>query len=152
MATQGYRLGGTLTVGRFSGPRWTVLFVGTLLALLTGCSGATSTGVSSPAPTTSAVSTTSSTPTTTSVAKPGLPTYSEVVATYPGGVDKCDSTVVSLAGKRFTLTAGSRLDFRCYGTKVTVTQSTSVGGTTYKAGTKLTVDAKMNWVPVSSWD
>jgi hypothetical protein len=139
MATQGYRLGGTLAVGRFSGPRWTVLFVGTLLALLTGCSGATSTGVSSPAP-------------TTSVAKPGLPTYSEVVATYPGGVDKCDSTVVSLAGKRFTLTAGSRLNFRCYGTKVTVTQSTSVGGTTYKAGTKLTVDAKMNWVPVSSWD
>ena len=151
MATQGYRLGGTLTVGRFSGPRWTVLFVGTLLALLTGCSGATSTGVSSPAPTTSAVSTTSSTPTTTSVAKPGLPTYSEVVATYPGGVDKCD-TVVSLAGTRITLTAGSLLNFRCYGTKITVTQSTSIGGTTYKAGTKLTVDAKMNLVPVSSWD
>jgi hypothetical protein len=159
MATQGYRLGGTLTVGRFSGPRWTVLFVATLLALLTGCSGATSTGVSSPAPTTSAVSTTSSTPTTTSVAKPGLPTYSEVVATYPGGVDKCDS-VLNLAGTRITVTAGSlhlrtgkwEKDIACYGTKITVTQSASVEGTTYKAGTKLTVDAKMNLVPVSSWD
>ncbi len=157
MATQGYRLGGTLTVGRFSGPRWTVLFVGTLLALLTGCSGATSTGVSSPAPTTSAVSTTSSTPTTTSVAKPGLPTYSEVVATYPGGVDKCDS-VVNLTPKGYTVTAGSlhfrngKWDIACYGAKITVTRSTSVEGTTYKAGTKLAVDAKMNLVPVSSWD
>lgn len=149
MATQGYRLGGTLTVGRFSGPRWTVLFVGTLLALLTGCSGATSTGVSSPAPTTRPAP-------TTSVAKPGLPTYSEVVATYPGGVDKCDA-VANLTPEGYKVTG--TIPFRngkwvmpCYGVKITVTQSTSVEGTTYEVGTKLTVDAKMNLVPVSSWD
>jgi hypothetical protein len=142
---------------RFSRRRLVVLSAGTVLTLLTGCSGTTSTGVSSPAPTTLAVSTTISTPITTSVAKPGLPTYSEVVATYPAGVDKCDS-VANLTAKGYEVTGGgiqmrnSEIVMPCYGAKITVTQSTSIKGKTYKVGTKLTVDAKMNLTPVSSWD
>lgn len=146
--------------------RWIALSIGTLLALLTGCSGATSTGGSSPTRTTSAMSTfsstptmstTSSTPTTTSIAKSSLPTYSEVVATYPANVDKCDS-VANLTAKGYEVTGGSiqmrnsEIVMPCYGVRITVKQLTSVKGKKYKVGTKLTVDTKMNLTPVSSWD
>jgi len=146
--------------------RWIALSIGTLLALLTGCSGATSTGGSSPTRTTSAMSTfssaptmstTSSTPTTTSIAKSSLPTYSEVVATYPANVDKCDS-VANLTAKGYEVTGGSiqignsEIVMPCYGVRITVKQLTSVKGKKYKVGTKLTVDRKMNLTPVSSWD
>jgi len=146
--------------------RWIALSIGTLLALLTGCSGATSTGDSSPTRTASAMSTfssaptmstTSSTPTTTSIAKSSLPTYSEVVATYPANVDKCDS-VANLTAKGYEVTGGSiqmrnsEIVMPCYGVRITVKQLTSVKGKKYKVGTKLTVDTKMNLTPVSSWD
>ena len=146
--------------------RWIALSIGTLLALLTGCSGATSTGGSSPTRTTSAMSTfsstptmstTSSTPTTTSIAKSSLPTYSEVVATYPANVDKCDS-VANLMAKGYEVTGGSiqmrnsEIVMPCYGVRITVKQLTSVKGKKYKVGTKLTVNTKMNLTPVSSWD
>ena len=145
--------------------RWIALSIGTLLALLTGCSGATSTGGSSPTRTTSAMSTFSSAPTmsttsstpTTSIAKSSLPTYSEVVATYPANVDKCDS-VANLTADGYEVTGGSiqmrnsEIVMPCYGVRITVKQLTSVKGKKYKVGTKLTVDRKMNLTPVSSWD
>jgi len=146
--------------------RWIALSIGTSLALLTACSGATSTGGSSPTRTTSAMSTTSSTPTmsttsstptTTSIAKSSLPTYSEVVATYPANVDKCDS-VANLTAKGYEVTGGgiqmrnSEFVMPCYGVRITVKQLTSVKGKKYRVGTKLTVDTKMNLTPVSSWD
>lgn len=146
--------------------RCIVLSIGTLLTLLTGCSGGTSTGGSSPAQPTSPVSTSSSIPTTsttissptaTSTAKPGLPTYSEVVATYPASADLCDS-VANLTASGYEVTGGSiqmrnsKFVMPCYGAKITVTQSTSVNGKKYKVGTKLTVNRKMNLTPVASWD
>jgi hypothetical protein len=103
------------------------------------------------------MSTTSSTPTTTSIAKSSLPTYSEVVATYPANVDKCDS-VANLTAKGYEVTGGSiqmrnsEIVMPCYGVRITVKQLTSVKGKKYKVGTKLTVNTKMNLTPVSSWD
>src|ERR1035437_278793 len=158
---------GTMEKRKATNSSWLfIAALGTLLTLLTGCSGGTSTGGSSPAQTRSAtsassstptMSTTSSTSTTTSIAEPGLPTYSEVVATYPASVSKCDS-VANLTAKGYEVTGGiiqiknSEIVMPCYGAKITVTQSTSIKGKTFKVGTKITVDAKMNLTPVSSWD
>ena len=134
-----------------------------LAALLAGCSSGTPAGGSSPArsqpPTTSTATTpptTSPTPTPISPTKPALPTYSQVVAAYPAGVDMCES-VASLTPGGYAVTGSvhfgnGKFVMPCYGAKITVTKATTVEGTRYRVGTKLTVNAKMHLVPVSSWD
>jgi hypothetical protein len=93
-----------------------------------------------------------------------MPTYSEVLKTYPKDADLCDTgadvTEVDADKNRplsgtisIQLTANS-LEFvvRCYGTKITLKVSDTIDGKTYPPRTKLTVDKDLNWIEVSSWD
>lgn len=47
---------------------------------------------------------------------------------------------------------GARFAFQCYGAKITVKGHVTLAGSTYEPGTKLTVDADLQWIAVSSWD
>lgn len=98
---------------------------------------------------------------TATLARSSPPTYSEVLRTYPSGVQHC-KTVASIegvgAGKENWLLNGD-VEFRdnqmlvkCYGTKITVNASVTIGNKTYAPGTKLTVDKDLNWIEVTSWD
>ena len=147
-------------MNRLSNGRWVVWPAGLLIFLLTACSGGTSAtkAASSPAgPVTSATSTTTVAPTASST-ESSLPTYSEVVATYPANANTCDTEAVIKPGGSYSVTGGSiqmvNGQFRvpCYGIKVTVKQRVSIKGKTYVAGTKLTVDKNMELTPVSGWD
>jgi hypothetical protein len=90
-----------------------------------------------------------------------LPTYSEVVKTYPPGTDLCQVEVYIVdvkpegyvfgGGSSWTEHGGKNL-LKCYGSKVTLEVPVSLDGKTYKAGTKLTMDKNLNWIEVSSWD
>lgn len=158
---------GTMEKRKATNSSWLfIAALGTLLTLLTGCSGGTSTGGSSPAQTRSAtsassstptMSTTSSTSTTTSIAEPGLPTYSEVVATYPANITICN-TVADYVAAGFIITGGDiyiengQMKVPWYGIKITVKERWSVNGKTYEVGAKLTWDANGQLIAVSSWD
>jgi hypothetical protein len=87
-------------------------------------------------------------------------TYSQVAATYPEGVTRC-STVVQLIGVsadgKWTTSGIVQYrnhvpQLRCYGTRVELKIPVIFGGVQCAAGTKLTVDKDLNWIPVSSWD
>ena len=134
-------------------PRLIIPLIGIPLALASACSsgtkapGAASSSHSRPPATSSTPA--SATPTPTPTRSAGLPTYSEVVATYPSDVTKCD-TEANMMGTSYKVTKGSvhfsngAFQVLCYGVKITVTESSTVAGKTYAVGTKLTVDAKMN--------
>jgi len=91
----------------------------------------------------------------------GPPTYSEVVRTYPKDAELC-STVASIVGvgqgeENWLLDGDiefrdSQMMVKCYGTKITADMAVTIDGTTYPAGTMLTVDEDLNWIVVSSWD
>ncbi len=98
---------------------------------------------------------------TASPTRSGPPTYSEVLRTYPRGTELC-KTVASIegvgAGEENWLLKGD-VEFRdnqmlvkCYGTKITVNVSVTIGNKSYAPGTKLTVDKDLNWIEVSSWE
>lgn len=132
-----------------------------IMALLTLMAAACSSGASTMSPpTTHATSATgkpSSATTPASNAEPSLPTYSEVMATYPGGVMTCDTVANLTASGRYEITGGSiliqnsNIVMPCYGIKVTLTTRMPVNGKAYPAGTKFTVNASMRLTPVSSW-
>ena len=91
----------------------------------------------------------------------GPPTYSEVLKTYPNGVEHC-TTVASIegvgAGEENWLLQGeveyrdSQPLVKCYGTQITANVSVTIENKTYPPGTKLTVDKDLNWVEISSWE
>lgn len=94
-----------------------------------------------------------------------LPTYSEVLKTYPSGVRLCKTNahVVASSDSGWSLRVGPtsaekiemynfKLQVQCYGTKITLDIPITIDGQTYKAGAKLTVDKNLNWIEVSSWD
>jgi hypothetical protein len=88
-----------------------------------------------------------------------LPTYSEVVATYPDDVERCtaDVTIVGGTADNWMLEMNTTMTwpivYHCYGTKVELgIDATFDDGNDYPAGTLFTVDADMNRVQVSSWD
>lgn len=90
----------------------------------------------------------------------GPPTYSEVLRTYPKGVELC-KTVASLEavgqGGSWLLDGdveyrASKALIKCYGTKITLKVPVTLEGKTYPPGTKLTVDKNLHWIEVSSWD
>ncbi len=92
-------------------------------------------------------------------------TYSDVLATYPSGVELCraEAVIVDVNEEQilFDIPPGAfgieMLDFepqyRCYGAKLTVGENTvTLDGETYGPGSKLTFDKNLEWVVVSSWD
>jgi hypothetical protein len=89
-----------------------------------------------------------------------VPTYSQIVATYPPGTKLCksDVDVTGAEGDKLTLTIRflsiqeGGVTIRCYGTKVTMKVDAELGGTLYKAGTLLTLDKNGDWIEVSSWE
>lgn len=139
----------------------TVASAGLLIFLMAACSGGTSATNAASSSVQASTPATSSSGTTASAAASStgsaLPTYTEVVATYPASANTCD-TEATLSRSGYKVTNGSiqfsngQFQVICYGVKVTVKERTSIQGTTYAPGTKLTVDKNMKLTPVSSWD
>ncbi len=93
------------------------------------------------------------------IAKP-LPTYEEVVNTYPDGVPLCpteadvvggDDQRLSLEGDSIAVNEDGEPRYQCFGTKLTVRKKVTLKGKPYKPGTKLTVDKDLYWIEVSGW-
>jgi hypothetical protein len=92
---------------------------------------------------------------------PAMPTYSEVVNTYPSGADLCHTEAdlievmsdgsVRLSGK-ISYSDAQGMQYKCYGTKITMKVTGDLDGTTFQAGALLTVDKDLNWIQVSSWN
>jgi hypothetical protein len=112
-------------------------------------------------PTVTPVPTATSTPmpTPTFTATPSLPTYNEVISTYPNA-SLCHTEAqivaqdadgnVSLSGKiSFSDAAG--MIYQCYGTKILVGVPVVLDGVSYPQATLLTVDKNKKWIAVSSW-
>ena len=89
-----------------------------------------------------------------------LPTYEEVVKTYPDGVPLCETEADIVGGNDQQLALGDGyvpIDengdqrYQCYGTKLTVRKTVTLKGKTYQPESKLTVDKDLYWVEVSGW-
>ena len=90
-----------------------------------------------------------------------LPTYEEVVKTYPDGVPLCEteSDIVggndqqlSLDGGYVSVSGNGDPQYQCYGAKLTVRKKVTLKGKTYQPETKLTVDKDLYWIAVSGWE
>jgi hypothetical protein len=144
--------------------------VGLLALSLAACGSASSSKTSTTAlPLTTAATVPPTTVVTvppTTPAEAVLPTYSQVVATYPLGTTACDfeatahsatENTFESTGLALTPTGGSmpivnnRAQIPCYGIKITIDAASTINGKTYETGAKLTVDSKNNWTQVSSW-
>ena len=127
------------------------------LALLTSCGTAAPTASEAPAP--------ASTP--GGAPDLSLPTYSQVVSTYPAGTvlngtvatatNVKANGVLTFAGGSLANGCGAVLSkygpMVCYGSKLTIGDtSVTIDGTTYPPGTKLTTDKDLKLLQVSSWD
>jgi hypothetical protein len=111
-------------------------------------------------------------PTTTPT--PALPSYSQVLKTYPqdaqlsctnaevlkvtadgqwtfaeGGKICPGKSVLTVGPGGFTIGDGK---WKSYGAKLTIKETVTIDGKSYKPGTELTVDKDINWIEVSSWD
>lgn len=89
-----------------------------------------------------------------------LPTYSEVVSTYPPGSELIKTEADILSGDDDGLQLGNVVDlamvngqfvYKSFGTKLTVRATITLEGKTYQPGAKLTVDKNLHWIEVSSW-
>jgi peptidylprolyl isomerase len=90
-----------------------------------------------------------------------LPTYEEIVKTYPDGVPLCETEADIVGGNDQQLSLGDgyvpfnddgEQRYQCYGTKLTVRKKVTLKGKTYQPGTKLTVDKDLYWIAVSGWE
>jgi peptidylprolyl isomerase len=90
-----------------------------------------------------------------------LPTYEEVVKTYPDGVPLCETEADIVGGNDQQLSLGDGYvsvnddgepRYQCYGTKLTVRKKVTLKGKTYPPETKLTVDKDLYWIEVSGWE
>jgi hypothetical protein len=111
-----------------------------------------------PPTTTTAPATTTSPPTTVAPAV-DLPTYSEVVAAYPPGVEPCVSRgeISGGEGGNYTILAGAILDpeqgLFCIGSQyTTVGQTWLPDGTPLAEGSFVTIDGEGNMIQVASFD
>jgi FKBP-type peptidyl-prolyl cis-trans isomerase len=96
-------------------------------------------------------------------AKP-LPSYEEIVNTYPDGVPLCQTDADIVAGNDQELSLQARQDgsisvneegqprYQCYGARLTVRKTVTLKGKTYRPGARLTVDKDLYWVEVSGWE
>lgn len=102
------------------------------------------------------------------------PKYSDILRTYPENAEirhidvelsevTADEVWVLSAGKLFLsgrnveVAEGGKFSIhvswlRHYGAKITIKNKITINGKTYKPSTKLTVDKKLHWIVVSSWD
>jgi FKBP-type peptidyl-prolyl cis-trans isomerase len=89
-----------------------------------------------------------------------LPTYEEVVSSYPDGVPLCptDADIVGgddqgllLDGGHVAVNEDGVQRYQCFGTKLTVRKKVMLKGKTYGPGAKLTVDKDLYWIEVSGW-
>jgi FKBP-type peptidyl-prolyl cis-trans isomerase len=92
-------------------------------------------------------------------AKP-LPSYEEVVNSYPDAVPLCpteadivggDDQGLSLEGGSIATNEDGVQRYQCYGTKLTVRKKVTLKGKTYQPGARLTVDKDLYWIQVSGW-
>ena len=91
---------------------------------------------------------------------PALPTYSDVLKTYPAGTDLCSTDAqISVASDGSLALSGSAsysdaggIQYQCYGTKITIVGTVTLDDVFYDDGTKLTVDKDLKWIQVSSWE
>ena len=90
-----------------------------------------------------------------------LPSYEEVVTTYPDGVPLCETEADIVGGNDQQLSLGDGYipvnddgepRYQCYGTKLTVRKKITLKGKTYQSGAKLTVDKDLYWIEVSGWE
>jgi peptidylprolyl isomerase len=90
-----------------------------------------------------------------------LPSYEEVVKTYPDGVPLCETEADIVGGNDQKLSLGDGYvpanddgepRYQCYGTKLTVRKKVTLKGKTYPPETKLTVDKDLYWIEVSGWE
>lgn len=135
-----------------------ILFaLGILLSLLFGCSTSAPPAASTLEPTFTSV------PTDTPNPKASLPTYSEVIKTYPAGVELCttEASLEGIGGNGSWLLNGdiqikdNQMQVQCYGTKITVNVEGGdliINNVMYSKGALLTVDKDLNWIEVSSWE
>jgi len=96
---------------------------------------------------------------------PKLPTYTEVLKTFPRDHKICRTVVylqdvassnilvlsVDPKGSDPFQRGGKDPTIRCVGTQVMVTKDVTLDGKRYKRGARLTVDKDKKWVEVSSW-
>ena len=114
----------------------------------------------------------------TNTPDPSIPSYSDVLKTYPDNVElSCTDVEVSgftsngewiFTGGKFcngvsevTISPGGKITttekyfsipLKSYGAKITIMEATRIDGHTYQPGDKLTVSKNRNWILVSSWD
>lgn len=128
-----------------------------LPSLLFGCSTSTPLATSTPEPAATPA------PTDTPNPKANLPSYSEIIKTYPAGVELCttEALLEGIGGNGSWLLNGdiqvkdNQMQVKCFGTKITVNVEGGdviIDGVIYSKGALLTVDKDLNWIEVSSWD
>lgn len=133
------------------------LALGILLSLLVGCSS------SNPPAASTLESAYTPSPTETPNPSVDMPTYSEIVDTYPTGVELCktEAMLEGISANGSWLLNGdiqikdNQMQVKCYGTKITVNVEGGdviIDGALYSKGALLTVDKDLNWIEVSSWD
>lgn len=119
----------------------------------------TNTPTLTPTPTSTDTPTPTKTPTPTATPTPVIPTYSEVLETYPVNTALCVTNAelivdedggVNLSG--IIQFSGGTFVYKCYGAKITIGETSVLDDVTYEKGMKLTVDKDLNWIVVSSWD
>jgi FKBP-type peptidyl-prolyl cis-trans isomerase len=89
-----------------------------------------------------------------------LPSYEEIVSSYPDGVPLCptetdivggDDQGLSLEGGSIAVNEDGVQRYQCFGTKLTVRKKITLKGKTYRPGAKLTVDKDLYWIEISGW-
>lgn len=136
---------------------------GILMSLLVGCASPIQ-SVTPPSESIPATETiTAPEPTIAPSPKADKPTYSEVVGTYPAGVNLCktEASLEGISANGSWLLNGdiqiidNQMQVKCYGTKITVNVEGGdliLDGVIYAKGALLTVDKDLNWIEVSSWE
>ncbi len=137
--------------------RNTFLALGIALTLVVGCAAPAASVTPALEPTTVPAFTNTPDP------RADLPSYSEIVDTYPAGVELCKTEAalegISANGTWFLngdiQIKDNQMQVKCYGTKITVNVEGGdviIDGVIYAKGALLTVDKDLNWIEVSSWE
>jgi len=98
---------------------------------------------------------------TTEPSSTSLPTYSQVLQTYPADIEPCytEATITEVTEDGGWIIEAEIAEIRdnqiliqYYGAKITTAVPVTIDGKTYPAGTKFTYDKDGNLIEVSSWD